>query len=146
MKQRIHRSACAVLALLALSLTGAATSCAWKPLIVEIPDFETGQIKGVQLWRGEDETSQSVTEAGRIVFGECFFENGWEVIDYTLLNATGEPLEVSGSAGVVRREDGSDTVTVYFAFGAWDAAPGWIRVSTFNEVGESDLSEEAVLL
>jgi hypothetical protein len=146
MKRSIYRSACAVLALLALSLMGAATSCSWKPLIVEIPDFEANQIKGVQLWRGEEETSQSVTEAGRIVFGECFLENGWEVLDYTLLNAAGEPLEASGSAGLVRREDGSDAVTVYFALGAWDAAPGWIRVSTFNEAGESDLSEEAILL
>jgi hypothetical protein len=146
MKRRIHRSACAVLALLALSLTGAATSCSWKPLIVEIPDFEASQIKGVQLWRGEEETSQSVTEAGRIVFGECFLLNGWESLDYTLLNAAGEPLEVSAPAAVVRGEDGSDAVTVYFALGAWDVPPGWIRVSTFNEVGESDLSDEAVLL
>ena len=146
MKRRIHRSACAVLLLLALSLTGAATSCSWKALIVEIPDLEANQIEGLQLWLGEEETSQSVTEAGRIVFGECLLHNGVELLDFVVLDTEDEPLEVFGSAVVIRGEDESEAVTLHFSFVNWNSPPGWIRVTTFNEVGESDLSEEAVLL
>ena len=146
MKRRIHRTACAVLALIALSLTGAMTQCPWKTLIVEIPDLEVNQIEGLQLWRADDETGESFTEAGRIVFGDCFFENGSEALVYTMLNPQDEPLEVTTPAMVKRGEDENSAVTLYFFFGDWSELPGWIRVTTFNAVGESDLSEEAVFL
>ena len=92
MKRRIHRSACAALALIALSLTGAVTQCQWKNLVVEIPDLEVNQIQGLQLWRADDETSQSFTEAARVVFGDCFLENGMELMQYTMLDSQNQPI------------------------------------------------------
>jgi hypothetical protein len=147
MKRRIHRSACAVLALTALILMGAATQCPWKGLVVEIPDLEANQIEGLQLWRADDETGDSLTDAGRIVFGDCYYlPKGSEVLDYTMLNSEDEPTEVNGSAAVIRGEDESGAVTLHFLFADWSEPPGWIRVTTFNVAGESELSEEAVFL
>lgn len=146
MKRRIHRSACAVLALIALSLTGAMTQCPWKSLVVEIPDLDANQIEGLQLWRADDETGQSFTEAGRIVFGDYFVEDGAEALVYTMLNPEDEPLAVATPAMVLRGEDENGGVTLHFFFDDWCELPGWIRVTTFNAVGESELSEEAVFL
>ena len=100
----------------------------------------------MQLWRADDETGQSFTEAGRIVFGDCFVENGSEALEYTMLNPEDEPVEVSTPAVVVRGEDENGAVTLHFFFDDWSEPPGWIRVTTFNAVGESELSEEAVFL
>ncbi len=47
---------------------------------------------------------------------------------------------------VVRGEDENGAVTLHFFFDDWSEPPGWIRVTTFNAVGESELSEEAVFL
>jgi hypothetical protein len=47
---------------------------------------------------------------------------------------------------VIRGENEDDPVRLHFVLGAWDEPPGWVRVSTFNVVGESDLSEEVVFL
>ena len=146
MKQRIQRSACATLALIALSLTGAVTQCPWENLVVEIPDLEVNQIQGLQLWRADDETSQSLTEAGRVVFGDCFLENGMELMQYTMLDSQNQPIDFLAPATVVRGEDGTGAVTLVFFFAGWSEPPGWIRVTTFNAVGESELSDEAVFL
>ena len=43
-------------------------------------------------------------------------------------------------------EEESGAVTLHFSIANWSVPPGWIRVTTFNEVGESDLSDEAVFL
>ena len=146
MKQRIHRTACAALALIALSLTGAVTQCQWKNLIVEIPDLEVNQIQGLQLWRADDETSQSFTEAARVVFGDCFLENGMELMQYTMLDSQNQPIGFLAPATVVRGEDANGAATLVFFFAGWSEPPGWIRVTTFNAVGESELSDEAVFL
>jgi hypothetical protein len=146
MKRRIHRSACAALALIALSLTGAVTQCPWKNLVVEIPDLETNQIQGLYLWRADDEASQSFTEAARVVFDDSFFENGRELLEYTMVDSQNQPLDFLAPAKVFRREDGSGAATLVFFFAGWSEPPGWIRVTTFNAVGESELSDEAIFM
>ena len=146
MKRRIHRSACAALALIALCLTGAVTQCPWTSFVVEIPDLEVNQIQGLQLWRADDETSQNVTEAARVVFGDCFIENGRELMQYTMVNSQNQPLDFLAPATVLRGEDENGAATLVFFFAGWSEPPGWIRVTTFNAVGESGLADEAVFL
>ena len=146
MKRSIRRSACAALALFALSLTGTVTRCSVKGLVVEIPDLEANQIEGIQLWRGDQATSQIYDENLRILFGESLVSNGSELMEYTVQTPEGEPVPVWSRAMIDRGEDGNGPVRVFFVLGAWSEQPGWFRVSTFNAVGESDLSEEAVFL
>ena len=146
MQRSIHRSACAVLALIALSLTGVMTQCPWYKLSVEIPDFETSQVQGLDLWRADDEVSQIYSEAGRIVFGDRFFEDGSEKLEYMMLDSQNQPLECWGSATVIREAGNDDAVTLQFIFAGWTEPPGWIRASSFNAVGESELSEQAIVL
>jgi hypothetical protein len=132
--------------LIALSLAGAETQCPWKRLVVEIPDLEVNQIQGLQFWRGDSETSPQLAEAGRIVFGQRLSANGSEVQEYTMVSSQGESLEIFSPAAVVWKEDDSGAATLDFVFPAWSEPPGWIRVTTFNEVGESEPSDEAAFL
>ena len=141
MKGSIHRSAIAVLALVALSLTG----CPWKHLAVQIVDFEASEVEGLQLWRGSDQSSQSLVEAGRLVFGDCYLENGTEKMEFTMVNSQNQPVASTNPAVIVRGGDGESAV-LHFIFTQWAEPPGWIRASSFNAVGESQLSEEAVFL
>jgi hypothetical protein len=144
MQRSIRRSACAALALIALSLTGA--QCPWKSLVVEIPDLEVNEIQGLQFWRADQEGSQQLMEAGRLVFGHRIVTNGSELLEFTLVNSRNEPLEMISPATVVRRDGESGAVTLDFTFSNWSEPPGWIRVTTFNAVGESEFSDEAVFL
>jgi hypothetical protein len=147
MQRSIQRSACAVLALFALSLTGTMMQCPWKNLTVEIPDLEVNQIEGMQLWRADQEAGQNYAEAGRVFFGEySFLEDGSEVLDFTMVDAQGQPVDFLTPAMVLRGENQNGPVTLVFFFTGWNEPPGWIRVTTFNAVGESELSDEAAFL
>ena len=146
MKRRIHRPATTLLALFALTLTSVAMKCPCKSLVVEIPDLDANQIQGLQCWRADDETSELFDENVRILFSEFSIRDGSETMEYTMVNAEGESILALSPAVVVRSEDENDPVRLHFVFGTWNEPPGWIRVSTFNEVGESDLSEEVVFL
>jgi len=141
MKRSIHRSVCAALALMALTLTG----CQWKTLCVHLPDFESNLIQGIQLWRGDGPASEILTEAGRISFGDCYSGQNVEMLAYTMVDSQSQPFNFTFDVKVVRSEDG-DGVTLHFSFPGWREPPGWIRASSFNTAGESDLSEEAVFL
>lgn len=141
MKRSIHRSACAAVALLALTLTG----CQWKQLVIQIPDFESNLVGGVQLWRGDEAASEIVSDAGRIVFGSCYSGQGEEMMGYTMVDSQNQPFDDTFDVTVDRGEDG-DSVTLRFTFPKWREPPGWIRVTTFNAAGESELSAEAVFL
>jgi hypothetical protein len=67
-------------------------------------------------------------------------------MDYTMLNSQNQPIEFLAPATVLRGEDGNGAATLVFFFTAWSEPPGWIRVTTFNAVGESDFSDGAVFL
>jgi len=146
MQRSIRRSACTALVLIALSLAGAETQCPWKRVVVEIPDLEANQIQGLQFWRGAYETSPQLAEAGRLVFGQRLSENGSEMQEYTMVNSQGEPIEILPPATVVWKEDKRGAATLHFIFPSWSEPPGWIRATTFNAVGESELSDEAAYL
>ena len=146
MQGRIQRFACALLAALALGLMGTVGQCSFNSLVVEIPDLEANRIEGLQLWRADDANGANLAEAGRIVFGDRFFEGGSEVLAYTLVDSADEAIPSEWPAALVRAQDGSGSVTLTFVFSEWTELPGWVRVSTFNAAGESELSDEAAFL
>jgi hypothetical protein len=120
--------------------------CPCRTLSLEIPDLEANEIQGIQFWRADDENAELFDQSVRIFLGETSVENGMEIIAFTMADAEGQPIPVSTCAVLVRGEDEDDPIELHFIFDSWNELPGWIRVSTFNEVGESDLSEEAVFL
>ena len=142
MKRSIHRAACVAFVLLASILSG----CQWKQLVVEIPDFDANLIEGVQIWRADEAQSPSFSELKRIVFLGSHVQNGTELIEYMLLDAQNQPAEYTYSAKMVRGAEGVGSATVHFVFPTWPHREGWIRVSSFNPIGESDLSDQAVFL
>jgi CxxC motif-containing protein len=129
-----------------LTLTSVALQCPCKTLSVEIPDLEANAIQGIQCWRGDEQDSEVLDQGVGILLGETSIEGGAEVMVYTMVDAQGEPIPVLNSAVVIRGESEDDPVRLHFIFSHWMELPGWVRVSTFNEIGESDLSEEAVFL
>jgi hypothetical protein len=146
MQGTIQRSVCAGLAVIALCLTGAAMQCPWKRVKVEIPDYEVNEIQGLQFWRADQEGSLQLTEASRVVFGRHVFSNNTEAVEYTMVDSRNEPVEIFSPATVVQREDTTGALTLSFVFSTWNEPPGWVRVTTFNAVGESEVSDDAVFL
>lgn len=147
MKRSIHRFPFAALALIALFFTSAVTQCPIRGLAVEVPDLEANQIQGLQLWRTDEETGQTYEQNCRIVFGETtLLPDGKEMMEYTLLSPEGDPLLESNYAAIDRREGENGPVRLYFLFGSWRETPGWFRVTSYNAVGESEISAEAVFL
>lgn len=142
MKRGVRRTACAAFVLLASMLAG----CEWKQLVVQIDDFETNLIAGVQLWRAEDAASQSFTAIEQILFLGTRIDAGTEMIEYLKLDAQDQSEPYTYAAKLVRGEAEPGGATIYFVFAPWPHAEGWVRVSTFNAIGESELSDEAVLL
>jgi hypothetical protein len=141
MGRTIHRSTCAALVLAAVALTG----CDWKKIVVRIDDFEVNMIQGMELWMAEAEESEVWSEAARIDFGDCVVDDSGETIEYTMVDSQNRPLGNSFPAWVTR-DDADGSVVIHLTFSDWREPPGWIRASTFNVVGDSDLSEEAVFL
>jgi hypothetical protein len=68
------------------------------------------------------------------------------MLEYTMVNSQNEPLEILSPAAVVWKEDNRGAATLYFVFADWTEPPGWIRATTFNAVGESEVSDEAAFL
>ena len=58
----------------------------------------------------------------------------------------GETTVSSGYAAVDRSQGEDGPVRLYFFFSDWQELPGWFRVTSFNTVGESDISDEALYL
>jgi hypothetical protein len=135
-----------VLALIALSLTGTFTQCPWHQLVVEIPDFETAGVQGLQLWRADEEDSETLVEAGRVVFGDRILENGVELLEYTMVDAEDELLEFWSPFWIERAHGDGEAVIIRIIFAGWTEPPGWVRVSSFNAAGESGLSANAVFV
>jgi hypothetical protein len=101
----------------------------------------------MELWRADAEGSEVWSEAARIDFGDCIVHSGGETIQYSMVDYENQPLSNSSSFPAwVTREDDEGGVVIHFTFGNWREPPGWIRASTFNAVGDSELSEEAVFL
>ena len=63
MKRCVDRAALTALALIALSLTGTMTQCGMKNLLVEIPDFDVADVRGLDdLQRAEAIISNCAAE------------------------------------------------------------------------------------
>lgn len=117
--------------------------CEYRMLQVVIPDFDTSAVEGVQIWRLADGTNQPV-QGSQLVFTVPYSQNGQEIVDYTQLNPDGSQ-GILLQAVVERSPTQPDTVQVRLYYYRMQPQ-GWYRVSTFNEVGTSELSLEKTYL
>jgi hypothetical protein len=124
--------------LLVLPSSGCDTS---KEFRVVIPDFQSAQVQGVWLWRqaptgGEFERSLEIT------LGEPFLQDGREVVEYTMRDPVMQ-WEVTFVAPVFRDDANPDSAEIQLYALLW-ASDGLFKASTFNQYGESELSQEEI--
>ena len=124
------RAALAALALLGLC----STACDVKGMLVQLPRFETAEILGLWVWRASPQTGEFERFA-QIEFGSIASEGDFEYLPYTVTIA-GSPFTFN--APVERPDTAPEDVTLGLSFGQ---AIGTFKVSSYNAVGESPLSE-----
>lgn len=139
MQRSIRRTAVFVLAALALCLGG----CELKSFKVWIPDFDSSQVRGV--WIYQQGISGAYERLMQLVFTEPFYKDGEEILAYTVDGFVDEDgAQIHVETPLARNPANPDEVTIELWFPC--DPPAAIRVSTYNAVDESPLSDEAMYL
>ena len=122
------------LPLVALALCLLACDPSW--FTVEIPDFGSNQIQGVWVWRFSEQSRHFERDTLIHFDGVTYLNSGFALL-YTAYSSQGD---LSLTAGIVPCATNPAAITVTLAFDR--GASGVFRVSTYNAVGESSLSEQ----
>lgn len=126
---------------LALSLVPLVAGCDLGAFTVVIPDFESAQVQGLQMWRSDP---SGTVEALEIDLGNPYVQNGGEYVDYTVTTASTVLLQ--GQAALNRDASNPDQVTL--SFFVLDPLVGDQEyfVRSFNALGLSDFSSNSLVL
>lgn len=120
--------------------------CEIGGLTMVIPDFESSEVLGVRVYRQVDSTGDPDVDyvlASEIVFNEpVLAADGHERMNYTVDGLTNSD---TFSTVVTRDAQNPDRVEVDLLF-MYELPDGGFRVSTYNAVGESPLSNEELVL
>jgi len=118
--------------------------CDLQWIRVTIPDFDSKGVTGVWVWRQSEQTGQFVRDTEIEIGDLVVAQNGLEIV--SIVTTTG-PLGERASlpTGVERDAANPDRVTLSLGFTRL-SAPGTFKVSTYNDVGDSPLSQESTQL
>jgi hypothetical protein len=139
MERPIRRAAVFAFAAIALLIGG----CEFRSFEIWIPDFDSNQVRGV--WIYQQVNTGAFEKAGQLVFTGPFYKDGVEVISYTadgFVNENGNQIHVETE--VVRSPQNPDEVTLQIWIPC--RVPAAMRVTTYNAVDESPLSDEMLYL
>ena len=120
-------------ALPVLALVLCLFGCAPVWLVVRIPDFGTNQIQGVWVWRFSPQTNAFERDTLILFQGVTLLSSG-PTLSYTTYSNQGD-LSLTAAIHSATNPNGV-TMTLGFERGA----TGVFKVSTYNAVGESQLS------
>ena len=113
-------------------------ACPLGQLRLQIPDYFTSEVKGVQLYRIDD-ASGDLVEAGRIEFMGLEAANGGEHLKYRHVSPEGEIWLGPVFTQVVRNPEQPNGIEVTLAF--MNQLPsGWFKVASYNLIGTSNAS------
>jgi hypothetical protein len=130
MQRKIASLALALLVALSLGASGCA-----RGFRIQIPGFEAAGVLGIWIWRAATESGRFERFA-RIRFGDRVEdEAGVEYLPYTF---TLDRVSMTLQAPIERTGSG-DAVTVQLVFPPQTS--GTFKISSYNEVGDSPLSE-----
>ena len=114
-------------------------ACPLGQLRMQIPDFFTSEVKGVQLYRIDD-TSGQLVDAGRIEFlGLETSKQGSELLKYKQLAPDGTPWFGPVFTEVLRDASKPASLEVTLAF-LNQLPAGWFKVASYNLFGTSSAS------
>ena len=129
MQRRSLRLALAAFVALSLSAAG----CEVRGFHIQVPGFDTMEVKGLWVWR-ESATPGEFERYAQIEFGDRFeMYEGAEFLWYSFPTAGG-PMHLQTS---IERGPAPDTVNLNLAF---IEVPGTFKLSAYNDSGESPLS------
>jgi hypothetical protein len=121
-----------------LCLSAFMLACPLGQLRLQIPDFFTSEVKGVQLYRVDDASGQLV-DAGRIEFIGVETSKTGEYLKYRHVAADGTGLFGPVFTQISRLPEQPNGVEVTLAF--MNQLPsGWFKVASYNLIGTSRTS------
>jgi len=138
MERSMRRAVLLVFISIVLCLGG----CEFRSLKIRISDFDSNQVSGVWICQFS-ETAGEFVKVVQLVFTEPFDQEGTEVLTYSFdgfVDVDGNQIHMETQ--VVRNPENSDEVTLEIWFPC--APPGAIKVSTYNAIAESPLSDETL--
>lgn len=117
------------------------TACDLRRVDLLIPDFESSQVEGVEVWRLA-EGSNTPVYAGTIRFSDVQVDpaSGREFVDYVNLPADGATDAVATQAWLVHVDATNPDAVQLLLIYDMRTESGWYKVSTFNAQGSSPLS------
>jgi len=113
-------------------------ACPLGQLRLQIPDYFTSDVQGVQLYRIDDASGQLV-DAGRIEFLGVQKSNGGEVLKYKHVSPEGDPWFGPVFTQIVRNPSQPNGIEVTLAF-LNQLPSGWFKVASYNLFGTSGAS------
>jgi hypothetical protein len=132
---RAFRAAAAVAM---LSISAFLLACPMGQLRLQIPDYFTSDVKGVQLYRVDDASGELV-DAGRIEFLALETSAGGEYLKYKHVAADGTGLLGPVFTQITRLPTQPNGIEVTLAF--MNQLPsGWFKIASYNLIGTSRAS------
>jgi hypothetical protein len=138
MERSMRRAALVAFIAIVLCLGG----CEFRSLKIRIPDFDSNQVGGLWIYPFS-ENSEEFVKLVQLFFTEPFDQEGTEVLGYSFdgfVDVDGNQIHMETQ--VVRNPENPDEVTLELWFPC--APPGAVKVSTYNAIGESLLSDETL--
>jgi hypothetical protein len=113
-------------------------ACTMGQLRLQIPDFETSGVVGIQLFRVDDTTGQLV-DAGRIEFLGIETTAEGEFLKYKQLDPSGAGVFGPVSTQITRPASYPNGIEMTLAY--MNQLPaGWFKVASYNLIGTSTAS------
>lgn len=114
-------------------------ACPLGHLRLQIPDYFTSDVKGVQLYRIDDASGQLV-DAGRIEFLELqTSKTGEQFLKYRHVSPEGEPWWGPVFSPITRIPSQPNGIELELAF-LNQLPSGWFKVASYNLIGTSRAS------
>jgi hypothetical protein len=111
-------------------------------LRLRIPDYETSQVAGLDIWRLDDGASK-YKQVERILIWAPRTVGGSEVVDYSFLSLNSNTISSGKFVAPVQRGQSGNDITFTLDFDR-PAPAAFFKISTINSAGESPRSRKAL--
>jgi hypothetical protein len=120
-------------------------ACPVGELRLQIPDYFTSEVKGIQLYR-VDEASGELVDAGRIIFQGIETSADGELLKYRYVAPDGAGRFGPVFTDVVRNPGQPNGIEVTLTFVNAKLPAGWFKVASYNLIGTSRASANQVFI
>ena len=126
------------MAVLIVLASAGLTGCDGAQVVVRIVDFDSSRVEGIRVW-ARDEASDEFVEALTVVFEGFDDRRSQELLKYTLWSEGEKVAPLMGTA-ITRGDTSQDEIVMRMLLLPLPGS-GEYRISSFNAVGDSAMSE-----